>query len=80
MYIKKRIMGRHGHMSNNSAMQLLTETSNPTWKKVFLTHLSRECNRPAEIEKMISASISDRVNFDIEIIDPDYALGIGCSL
>ncbi|MDR1458500.1 MAG: MBL fold metallo-hydrolase [Puniceicoccales bacterium] len=80
IYIKKRIMGRNGHLSNNSAIQLIAETLNPAWEKVFLAHLSRDCNHPSAIKKIINESISGRVNFDIEIVEPDCALGLGYSM
>jgi phosphoribosyl 1,2-cyclic phosphodiesterase len=80
IYIKKRIMGRNGHLSNNSAIQLITKALNPSWEKVFLAHLSRDCNNASIIKKIISESIFHRVNFDIEIVEPDYALGLGHSM
>lgn len=79
-YIKKRIMGRNGHLSNNSAIQLITETINPSWKKIFLAHLSRDCNSPNLIKKIIDESISNHIDFDIEIVDPDCAFGINYSI
>jgi len=41
---KQRISGRHGHLSNAAARELLESVANPRWRHVFLTHLSRDCN------------------------------------
>ncbi|HWA27351.1 MAG TPA: MBL fold metallo-hydrolase [Lacunisphaera sp.] len=43
---KQRISGRHGHLSNTAARELLESITQPRWRHVFLTHLSRDCNSP----------------------------------
>ena len=47
---KQRISGRHGHLSNAAARELLESVASPRWRHVFLTHLSRDCNTPAAVE------------------------------
>jgi phosphoribosyl 1,2-cyclic phosphodiesterase len=47
---KQRIGGRHGHLSNTAARELLESTPGARWRHVFLTHLSRDCNSPAAVE------------------------------
>ncbi len=49
--VKQRISGRHGHLSNDSARELLSSVASPHWRHVFLAHLSRECNSPAAVER-----------------------------
>ena len=44
--LKKRIMSRQGHLSNQQAAELLSEISGPALKAVFLAHLSSDCNNP----------------------------------
>ena len=46
---KQRISGRHGHLSNAAARELLASIATPRWRHVFLTHLSRDCNSPAAV-------------------------------
>lgn len=46
---KQRISGRHGHLSNAAARELLESVASPRWRHVFLTHLSRDCNSPAAV-------------------------------
>jgi phosphoribosyl 1,2-cyclic phosphodiesterase len=42
--LKQRILGRHGHLSNETAAALLADIAGDTLRQVFLAHLSRECN------------------------------------
>jgi phosphoribosyl 1,2-cyclic phosphodiesterase len=58
--LKQRISGRHGHLSNHAARELLAAVASPRWRRVFLTHLSRECNSRAAVE---SAFAEMRVKF-----------------
>ncbi len=43
-YLKQRILGRKGHLSNENAGRLLGEILNEHMKAVFLGHLSKENN------------------------------------
>jgi phosphoribosyl 1,2-cyclic phosphodiesterase len=43
--LKQRISGRQGHLSNARAAQMLAEIAGPQLQRVFLAHLSGECNR-----------------------------------
>lgn len=43
--LKQRILGRQGHLSNQRAALLLAEIAGPQLQRVFLAHLSEECNR-----------------------------------
>ena len=44
--LKHRILGTHGHLSNASAAQILTECRHPGLQLVAAAHLSEENNRP----------------------------------
>jgi phosphoribosyl 1,2-cyclic phosphodiesterase len=48
--VKQRINGRHGHLSNEAARELLASVASPRWRHVFFAHLSRDCNTPAAVE------------------------------
>lgn len=52
---KQRISGRHGHLSNEATRALLAEVASPRWRRVYLTHLSRECNTPAAVELALAS-------------------------
>ena len=42
--VKQRINGRHGHLSNDAARELLAAVATPRLRHVFFAHLSRDCN------------------------------------
>lgn len=42
--LKQRILGRQGHLSNETAAALLADVAGDTLRHVFLAHLSKECN------------------------------------
>jgi phosphoribosyl 1,2-cyclic phosphodiesterase len=44
--LKQRILGRQGHLSNETAAALLADIAGDTLQQVFLAHLSQECNQP----------------------------------
>jgi phosphoribosyl 1,2-cyclic phosphodiesterase len=44
--VKQRILGRHGHLSNEAAADLAQEIASAELRHLYLGHLSRECNRP----------------------------------
>ncbi|HUA65991.1 MAG TPA: MBL fold metallo-hydrolase [Alphaproteobacteria bacterium] len=44
--LKQRILGRHGHLSNEAAADAATQIMSAGLKHLYLAHLSRECNRP----------------------------------
>lgn len=44
--LKQRILGRHGHLSNEAAADALEIIMSDTLRHLYLGHLSRECNRP----------------------------------
>jgi phosphoribosyl 1,2-cyclic phosphodiesterase len=65
---KQRIRGRHGHLSNNAAFDLVAEISPKSrLEKVYLAHLSKDCNN-AHLVRDKFASLSR--NLSIEVIDP----------
>ena len=44
--LKQRILGRHGHLSNEAAAEAAAHIMSADLKHLYLAHLSRECNRP----------------------------------
>ncbi len=48
---KQRISGRHGHLSNDGALEILAEIASPRWRHICLTHLSRDCNSLDAVER-----------------------------
>ncbi len=68
---KQRISGRHGHLSNTAARELLEATAHAGWRRIFLTHLSRDCNSLAAVEQSFAA-LRERLGAacDLEIVAP----------
>jgi phosphoribosyl 1,2-cyclic phosphodiesterase len=44
--LKQRILGRHGHLSNEAAAEAAAQIMSAGLKHLYLAHLSRECNKP----------------------------------
>ncbi|MDR2372133.1 MAG: MBL fold metallo-hydrolase [Puniceicoccales bacterium] len=75
--IKNRIRGRYGHLSNESACDLVTNATDADWQKIFLAHLSRDCNDSRLLETLFGKDIFRK--FDITVVDPHDATGISYS-
>jgi phosphoribosyl 1,2-cyclic phosphodiesterase len=48
--LKRRISGRHGHLSNERMTELLSSVASPRWRRIYLAHVSRDCNSRDAIE------------------------------
>jgi phosphoribosyl 1,2-cyclic phosphodiesterase len=66
---KQRISGRHGHLSNEAACELLGSVASPRWRHVFLTHLSRDCNSLEAVERCF-ATLRTRLACQFSIVAP----------
>lgn len=67
--LKQRISGRHGHLSNQSARELLEAVASPRWRHVYLTHLSRDCNSPEAVSAAFAATFA-RLGCEFSIVVP----------
>ena len=68
--LKQRISARHGHLSNLAARELLATVASPRWRRIYLTHLSRECNSRAAVE-LAFADIRVTLNTcEISVVEP----------
>ena len=56
--LKQRILGRQGHLSNRQSRELLGSLAGPHLERVFLAHLSAECNRPDLAERHARESLA----------------------
>lgn len=68
--LKQRIRGRHGHLSNHDAMTLLGSLDNPRLRRVFLGHLSKECNRVDLVREAVGKLAATRPYCRYTVIDP----------
>lgn len=77
--LKQRIKSRHGHLSNYATHELLRTTENASWRRVFLAHLSRECNDVGLVRETFAGFGQNGHRFAVEVIDPVAAM-LSCEL
>jgi phosphoribosyl 1,2-cyclic phosphodiesterase len=58
--LKQRILGRHGHLSNEAAADVAEQIMSAHIEHLYLGHLSRECNRP-ELAKKVMAQRLEKI-------------------
>lgn len=68
---KMRILGNHGHLSNEDALYILAKVMGTNTKKVFYAHISDECNL-YELIELTSKRVFDMVGLDTSDIDFIY--------
>ena len=51
--LKQRILGRHGHLSNDAAADATEQVMSQDLHHVYLGHLSRECNQPELAHRVV---------------------------
>lgn len=67
--LKTRIKNSHGHLSNADAIALLGKLDRPKIERVFLGHVSRECNDVGHIKELLR-SLGDDFVEKIEVVSP----------
>jgi phosphoribosyl 1,2-cyclic phosphodiesterase len=55
--LKQRILGRHGHLSNEAACDAAEAVMSSELRHLYLGHLSRECNRPELARSVMQARL-----------------------
>ena len=58
--LKQRILSRHGHLSNDAAAALLEQIMSADLRRLYLGHLSRECNKP-ELARLAVGNCLERL-------------------
>lgn len=69
--VKQRICGRHGHLSNEAARDLMASVERPAWRHVCLAHLSRDCNSLPAVESAFARFMQPGLTFAVSIVPPD---------
>lgn len=59
VYLKRRILSEHGHLSNEEAGRLAVHLAQNGARSLVLGHLSRENNRPELALRAVSAALSE---------------------
>ena len=56
---KQRILSRHGHLSNEAAAEVAVQLANADLHRIYLGHLSRDCNRPELAHKTVATRLRE---------------------
>ena len=72
-FLKQRIRGRQGHLSNQAATDLVTHIAGPHLEAVFLAHLSEDCNKPEIAMHLVRTGLNraGHVHVDVHLTYPD---------
>jgi phosphoribosyl 1,2-cyclic phosphodiesterase len=78
--LKQRISGRHGHLSNIATRDLLAAVASPRWRRIYLTHISRECNSRSAVETTFAEMRTTMSTCEFSVVEqgqstPFYELG-----
>ena len=63
----QRIAGPRGHLSNDQACELVRRFASPRLRKIFLAHLSHECNAPHLALDAMRRTLEELGRTDIEL-------------
>jgi phosphoribosyl 1,2-cyclic phosphodiesterase len=55
---KQRILSRHGHLSNDAAAEVAEQLAGGRMRRLYLGHLSRDCNRPELAHRAVSGRLA----------------------
>ena len=70
-YLKRRILGRHGHLSNERCAQLIEDVASEKTKKVYLGHLSKENNYEKLAYETVKVSLHNKKELPLEVARRD---------
>ena len=73
-FLKKRVAGPYGHLSNTSAAEIASAVKHPGLRYVVAAHLSVQNNRPALAQAMLAEALSCTEG-DIVVAGPDNGCG-----
>jgi phosphoribosyl 1,2-cyclic phosphodiesterase len=71
--LKKRIAGTHGHLSNDTAAQILTACLHAKLRHVVAAHLSERNNRPALVREVMATVLGVCAD-ELAVADPKLGL------
>lgn len=78
--VKQRISSRHGHLSNAAAKSFIEVLEKPALSRVFLVHLSRDCNSLDAVEQTFAPLRDPSQRFHLSVVAPGGASQIVDSL
>ncbi|MBP2632568.1 MAG: beta-lactamase domain protein [Firmicutes bacterium] len=76
-YLKQRILGNRGHLSNADAAWALVRMEKQKHMKVFLAHLSEENNRPSIARETVNKIVREQgYELDIRLASQSQMVGL----
>lgn len=71
--LKARIRGPRGHLCNEDAAAIVRRFASPRLRHISLAHLSRECNEPSMVERLMRSTLAEinRPDITLEILSQD---------
>jgi phosphoribosyl 1,2-cyclic phosphodiesterase len=78
LHLKRRIMGRHGHLDNRDALSALPELVTAKTKIIYLVHVSAECNNHDLVKIKAKEQLNNMGRDDIllEVIRQSKSKGV----
>lgn len=73
-YLKRRISGTHGHLSNSSSLQLFHDHRSPRLKHLILSHLSAKNNTEQKVYDTFSPYCGTQIRLDVASRERETAL------
>ena len=71
VYIKNRISGNRGHLSNLDSARLVYKYASPRLKYLFLSHLSENNNTAVKASALMKQALAERPDLDTEMVVTD---------
>lgn len=77
LYLKRRILGRHGHLDNVVAAGVIGELLTARTSVLMLAHLSRECNDPDLVRALFESRLAeiDRRDLRFVVLSQEHPVG-----
>ncbi len=66
-HLQHRILGRRGHLSNDSSAELIAKCLGPATRHIVLSHLSEDCNREELALETMQACLDQHKRTDVEL-------------
>ncbi len=67
LYLKRRIMGRNGHLDNKAALGALGDLISPRTQALFLVHISSQCNSYQLVREQAETRLRELGRSDIKL-------------
>ncbi|XMB86743.1 MBL fold metallo-hydrolase [Mycoplasmatota bacterium WC44] len=72
MFLKQRIFGNRGHLSNLDAALILNKIMTEKTKHIIFIHLSRECNSPYDAKQVHKVELKNYDKLNIQYSSQDF--------